>query len=520
MQSTLRKIILAAAAAAPALALATLASAQADTWDGGGTTDNWSDDLNWVDDTAPPLVQVGAGYRFGTTATQLVTDMDGPYSFGQLQFIGVSGYVINSSTGSTMSLSGFNNGQFLVNGAGNVSTVNVPILLNTLNTTNAASEVNRRTVDTNTGSVALNGTITANADSARNLNLRKLGAGTLTLGAANNLSGTFEINNGTVLLGNDAAFGGATVVNPTGNNIRIASTDAAARTLTNGFDFSGQGGVAFGPTDALGGTGNITVNGPITLGTTGPGVQTIGGDLANTTFNGSISGAGGLSKAGTGTLVLNGPSTFAGTTNVGNGILVVNGTSVSDTTVGGGILQGTGQARVLSVFGDTTVDGPEGTLSIADAATAGIFTAGRADFGVGGTYRLTLLDPDAAAGVGFDQLVLNGNGDTPNANLSVSATGGSFVIELVGGSAGFDASEDFSITIVDAADVTGAGPDDPFNPAGIAVDASGFGGDLMGGTFSVAEVGGDLNLVFTAVPEPASLALAGLGGLALLRRRR
>ena len=519
MQNRTRTLILAAAVAAPLAALGGVAFGQAETWDGGGADDNWSTDANWLDDSAPPLVQPNQAYRFvAPGTTQLVTDMDNNYEFGQLQFQNVGGTVINSSTGSTMSLSGFNTGQVITSQAGLTSTVNVPIVLDSMNTTNNAGEANRRTVDTNTGTVILNGMLTANANPARNFNVRKIGAGTLTLNAANVITGTFESTNGDVRLGNNLALGTATVINSSGNTVRFLSSDGTVRTLANNFTFAGTGAFVFTET----GGPNATLTGSIATGPSGT-LQTLGGGVGTTTtINGVISGAGGISKATAGsTIVLNGNNTYTGATNVGNGTLVVNGTSVSDTNVGGGILQGTGQARILSVFGDTTTAGPEGTLSIAGPTAAGAFTAGRADFGVGGTFRLTLNSAAAGAGVGFDQLVLNGNGNTPNNNLSVSATGGSFVIELVGGS-GFDGSTSFTIPIVLAGDVTGAGPTDPFNPAGIAVDSSMFGGNLNGGTFSVAEVGTNLNLVFTAgaIPEPTSLAVLGLGGLGLLRRRR
>ena len=132
MKNTTPRAALAAAAALPVL-IAGSAFGQARIWDGGTDADaNWSTPNNWNVDTAPPLTPVpGEGWRFGSSATELVTNMDNPYSFGQLQFIGVSGYVVNSSTGSTMSLAGFNNGQAIVNAPGNASTVNVPVTFNT-----------------------------------------------------------------------------------------------------------------------------------------------------------------------------------------------------------------------------------------------------------------------------------------------------------------------------------------------------------------------------------------------------
>ena len=65
---------------------------------GGGTTDDWSDGANWVDNSAPPLVAGNVGYRFGAaTSAQLVSDMQDSYQFGQLQFNNLSGFSRNAS---------------------------------------------------------------------------------------------------------------------------------------------------------------------------------------------------------------------------------------------------------------------------------------------------------------------------------------------------------------------------------------------------------------------------------------
>jgi len=62
-----------------------------------------------------------------------------------------------------------------------------------------------------------------------------------------------------------------------------------------------------------------------------------------------------------------------------------------------------------------------------------------------------------------------------------------------------------------------------FQPSMFSVDSTGFSNDLQGGTFSI--VSADTNTIalqFTPVPEPSAVSLLaiGLGGLALVRRRR
>ena len=80
---------------------------------------------------------------------------------------------------------------------------------------------------------------------------------------------------------------------------------------------------------SLGGAGNVML---------GSAILTAGGNNANTTFSGAISGSGGLTKAGSGTLILSGSNGYTGVTNINGGTLEVDGaiTSSSNVTVNGG----------------------------------------------------------------------------------------------------------------------------------------------------------------------------------------
>ena len=101
---------------------------------------------------------------------------------------------------------------------------------------------------------------------------------------------------------------------------------------------------------SLGGAGNVML---------GSAILTAGGNNANTTFSGAISGSGGLTKAGSGTLIVSGSNGYTGVTNINGGTLEVDGaiTSSSNVTVnGGGKLTGSG-----------TVD--PNTITIASGAT-------------------------------------------------------------------------------------------------------------------------------------------------------
>lgn len=70
----------------------------------------------------------------------------------------------------------------------------------------------------------------------------------------------------------------------------------------------------------------------------------VGGNNANTTYSGALSGSGGLIKIGTGTFTLSGAVTYTGNTIVSNGSLVISGSSF---TRGGAILMAGAAALTL-----------------------------------------------------------------------------------------------------------------------------------------------------------------------------
>ena len=66
-----------------------------------------------------------------------------------------------------------------------------------------------------------------------------------------------------------------------------------------------------------------------------PATLTAGGNNASTTYSGTISGSGGFNKAGSGTLLLTGTSTYTGVTNIDGGTFEVDGAITSSSSVNG-----------------------------------------------------------------------------------------------------------------------------------------------------------------------------------------
>ena len=139
------------------------------------------------------------------------------------------------------------------------------------------------------------------------------GFGTLTLSGANTYTGTTEIASGTLALS-----GGAAVVD-SGAVLLYDLSDATLLLNDNETIGSLSGGGALG--------GHVNLNGKI---------LTVGG-ASTTTFDGIISGEGGLTQAGSGTLTLTGANNYIGTTSVTAGTLIDAGSlsDLSDLTVNG-----------------------------------------------------------------------------------------------------------------------------------------------------------------------------------------
>lgn len=253
------------------------------------------------------------------------------------------------------------------------------------------------------------------------------------------------------------------------------------------------------------------------------------GGAANTTITGAINSVNGLNKSGSGTLTLNGNSSFTSTTTVSNGRLVVNGSLSSNSVVVNGSLGGSGTLANANLSGTGSIN-PGNSPGVLTASTVSL--SGGLDFNFefnianglptwdqptasqNDVLRLTGLTP--FDGVMDSDNIVNIFLNVGNLQAGDIFTGG-FYTDTNADFANVLSSATFQFFLAD-------------NQGGTTYEGNPY--SLYNGplTFNVTTVEqtadfGDGNVIgrsmqFTVVPETSVSLLGGLSALLLLRRKR
>ena len=377
-----------------------------------------------------------------------------------------------NNNGNSLSLSG------LISGSGAVAASGAGTLtLSGVNTYGGATAINAGTLvvggagqlgsGTYAANITDNGTLTYNSSAAQTLSgvisgtgiLNQNGSGALTLSGVNTFTNTAVINAGTLTLGTQNTLANSTL-NYSGGSLSFGSLTAAT-----------LGG--------LSGTANLS----LVNGSSAAVALTVGGNGASTSYSGSLSGAGSLTKSGAGTLTLSGNESFSGVLTNSGGTLVLSGNNTytgqtmvtpnatlqlqaNAGNVSGGVSSALGATAQLNMGG---INGSTSTLQLR-SDTSVTFSGGNDMGGLGGTG-------------GGETVTLDVNQLTPaGANNTISLAPAGFNIyktafNITGGNG-------YALSLGSLTSVGGAGTD-TFNPTTASLTIAGLTGSSGAVTFAL-----------------------------------
>jgi autotransporter-associated beta strand protein len=453
-------------------------------------------------------------YAGGTTLSTAGTlNINHAYALGSGPLI-TTGGIINNTSGGAITLATANaqswNGTITFLGTNDLN-------LGTGSVTMSASRV----VSVTAGNLTIGGAI---GEGGVGSSLTKNGSGTLFLNGSNTYTGATTINAGILnvaYLNNNSVSGplgnssgnsklqlGDGALQYTGSN--ATSSDRGYRIIGNAtFDASGNGS---GATMSLTKTGSVdslfSGNKTLTLTGSNTGSNLISASMGDNSSVNTLA----VVKSGDGTWITGGANTYTGATIVTGGKLYINGSTSTSSAVDvtGGLLGGNG-----TIGGSVTVN-------------SGATIAG----GVNGVGMLTLSN----------SLTLSDN-STFSAGIGGSTAGSQYSQVLVAGAVTLNGANNLALTLsytptdqqlffltAGATSITGsfdslngvsvALPQGAFFTLGDQQFIIGYTGNSTAGTF---QGGNDLVLQASAVPEPSTWALLGLGLLSavfLVRRQK
>jgi autotransporter-associated beta strand protein len=296
-------------------------------WLGGAVSANWTVRSNWGGGTPPD----GAG-SYATFGNR-----DGGLSGKTVRVdtgVTLGGFVFNNTTGAAFTIAG--SLPVTIDGAGAGSVFNM--------TGNGSVDINVNLIlkndlevrQTGGGTLAITGVITDGAGGTASA-IIKTGAGALALTAQNTYGGGTELAGGVIEL--DASTAGAVdavTLGPLGTGT-LAVTAGAAAALR--FTATGAGAQTLNNRVTTGAGATLTLD-------------TAAGNRA--TLGAPVTGAGGLAKAGSGTLTLTGTQLYTGATDLFEGMLMLtaaNALTNSGSVTVDGTLETGGHDQTLHALG-------------------------------------------------------------------------------------------------------------------------------------------------------------------------
>jgi len=224
--------------------------------------------------------------------------------------------------------------------------------------TNAAANVTvNLTTATGTNPTEIQGTIQDNL-AAKTVSLaNNSSGGRWKLSGSNTHSGATTLTAGTLILANQNAAQNSTVTMSGGINVFDSSVSGNAFTFGGLAATSSGAGYDIALTNSAGNAVALTV----------------GGNNADTTYAGVLSGGGSLAKTGAGTLILSGGNSFSGATTVKNGVVQYNSSGAvggtSGITVSNGAAVAFNYAAIQSSV-DKISSGSSGAVAVTSSSAA------------------------------------------------------------------------------------------------------------------------------------------------------